>query len=96
MSNKTLTPRQLLAQALCIANGFEKLPKLPKTTLQKSDKLTRDDVMLGVDLLKIFYNFPSGNSGGRNLYDLMDLYLRDDVARERMNEVIRDHGKIVH
>jgi len=33
--------------------------------------------MLGAEALKIFFNLPSGNSCGKNIYDLLDLYFKN-------------------
>lgn len=96
MKTAAATPRQLLAQALQIDIELDRLPKLPKTRLQNSDLLTTDEIKLAVRAVRLCLDLPSCNSGGRNLYDLLDLYLRNPEARGQINAVIRGAGHPVH
>ncbi len=95
MKTAAINPRKLLAQALQIDLELDSLPRLPKTTLQESDQLTDEEIDLVVRVVRMYFDLPSCNSGGRNLYELLDLYLRNSEARDQINGVIRAHGKPV-
>jgi len=92
MSNLNDISRHLLAKALQIDLELEELPKLPKSSLQESDQLTDDELGYAIRAIRMCLDLPSCNSGGRNLYALLDLYLRDREAADRINAVIRGAG----
>jgi len=96
MSNLNDISRHLLAKALQIDLELDEFPKLPKTILQKSDQLSYDEIELAVRAIRMCLDLPSCNSGGRNLYALLDLYLRNPEARGQINAVIRANGKPVY
>lgn len=90
-------PRKLLAQALQIDLDLAELPKLPKLRLEDSDRLTDDHIEYAAEAVKLCFDFPSGNSGGRDLYALLKVYLRDPVARAEINDVIcAARARVVH
>lgn len=95
MKTAATTPRKLLAQALQIDYEQNRPPRLPKTTLQKSDRLTDDELGYAIRAIRMCLDLPSCNSGGRNLYALLDLYLRNPEARDQINAVIRGAGQPV-
>lgn len=43
----------------------------------------------GVYALMCLYDLPSGNSIGRDLYELFELYLRNNGAKEQINRVVK-------
>lgn len=88
MRKPATCPRQLLAQALQIDLDLDELPKLPKLRLEDSDRLTDDHIEYAAEAVKLCFDFPSGNSGGRDLYALLKVYLRDPVARAEINDVL--------
>lgn len=95
MKTAAATPRKLLAQALQIDYELNRPPRLPKTTLQKSDQLTDAELGYATRVVRLCLDLPSCNSGGRNLYALLDLYLRNDAARDQINVLIRGAGQPV-
>lgn len=89
MSREINHPRQLVAHAL--RAYFGEPVSLPNVALQTSNQLTFEQVAIAVQLLKLYFNLPSGNSGGRNLYELLSIYLRDSEASEQINDVMRKY-----
>lgn len=73
------------------------LPKMAEEVrLHKSEKLTREQVMIGTTAFILGMDLTSCNSGGRNVVELLDLYLRNSDARDEMNKVIVGHGREVN
>lgn len=95
MKKPTTCPRNLLAQALQIDLDLPKLPKLPKIRLEDSDSLTDDEIEYAAEAVKLCFDLPSGNSGGRDLYALLKIYLRDPTSREQINQILR-LGRLKH
>ena len=82
-----------------IAIGAEgKRIKMPGNsfTLADSDSLTREQTEMATRMACVTLNSPSGNSGGRNLYELLDGYLRNPNIRNAINDILVSHGKVIH
>ena len=60
------------------------------------EELNRDQVGVGVVAMSIVLNLSSGNSGGRNLYSLNELYLLNNAAKDEINEVLKKHGAVIN
>lgn len=63
---------------------------LPKKafSLSNSNELTRDQIFEAVRAFCLTLNLSTGNSGGRDLYLLTELYLTNPDAREKINKVL--------
>ena len=73
------------------------LPKMANDVrLYESEKLTREQVMIGTMAFSLGMDLTSCNSGGRNVVELLDLYLRNSDARDEMNKVIVSYGREVN
>lgn len=96
MTTTTLARSKIL-EGLSIALDGE-TPALPKQSfwLGDSDQLAREQVMTALLAFDLTLDLTSCNSGGRNLYEVLDLYLRNAEAREEINAVLRLHGKDIN
>ena len=56
------------------------------------DEATSGQVHKGVEALSIILNLTSGNSGGRNLYKLNEMYMLNNVAKDELNAVLEKYG----
>lgn len=72
-------------------------PVWPEGTLWlgQSDSLSRDHIMAGALAFVVALDITTGNTRDRNLYDLLDLYLRNEDARKEINEIIVAYGRVV-
>lgn len=94
-----LFEKQRICVNYAISIGAEgKRIKMPSNsfTLADSDSLTRDQTEMATRMACVSLNSPSGNSGGRNLYELLDGYLRDSEIRDEINAILVLHGKVIH
>ncbi len=57
-----------------------------------ADNLGKDQIGAAVVVMAELLNLSSGNSGGCNLYELNDLYIRNPAARAEINEVLIRRG----
>jgi hypothetical protein len=94
-----LFEKQRICVHYAIAIGAEgKRIKMPGNsfTLADSDSLTRDQTEMATRMFCVTINSVSGNSGGRNLYELHDGYLRNPEIRDAINAILIKHGKAIH
>ena len=86
-----------ILEALRIDAAGDPIPEFPdeKFHLGNTEALSHEQVRSGAYMLMCLYDLPSGNSGGRNLYELLDLYFRNNEARDQMNRVIKQFGRDV-
>ena len=75
----------------------ELFPNYAKTVwLGRADEeLNRDQVGVGVVAMSIVLNLSSGNSGGRNLYKLNEIYMLNNVAKDELNAVLEKYGAVI-
>lgn len=60
------------------------------------DEATSDQVHKGVQAMSIILNLTSGNSGGRNLYKLNEIYMLNNAAKDEINEVLAKYGAVIN
>jgi hypothetical protein len=58
-------------------------------------ELTPEQISQAVVVMTTILNLSSGNSGGRNLYKLNQLYLLNDAATNDLNEVLMKYQAVI-
>ena len=87
--------RNMIHSAIRMLDEDGELPDLPDESfwLGNSDELTREQINAAVMAFALTLDLTSCNSGGRNLYELFYLYLRNPDARDSINDVLKAYGK---
>ena len=83
--------RRLLEAYLVGEGGIPPLKENP--SLARSEEFTRDEIFNAVTVFMASLGLTTGNSAGRDLYALNELYLRDPGAREEINRILTALGR---
>lgn len=59
------------------------------------DELSREQISQAVVIMATVLNLTSGNSGGRNLYALNELYMLNADVKDEINTVLAKYGAVI-